>query len=1253
MAGIIGQDDNSKLCDFLSSVIPAFCESLAKGVKGFNKVSDSDVTKAVGAINAMASVLNAISNARVSGVDLESGWFNSDDFERVGDGLEKLSEPFKKFTEDVKDINIGPATQAFNVVGLIMSKMSGDSVGSVSDNLKKFGSNLKSFGKSYKAFAKNLTHIDTSSVRDLKSMLNTLKGTVKNFDTETIGKLKNLGTSIKNILKIDNTSLTGSFNSSLKGVLNQISSFAPKFKSAGKKLVSQYISGIKSKKSDSTDAYGDIAKAGSKELTKHNKDYLSVGKSAVESFTKGLKNETEIQKVIDAATRIGEKTKRALEKSLDINSPSKSLEKDGIFSLQGFARGLKNHVNLKKIRAAAENIGHTTDKGTRKSLDINSPSKVMEQDGHFAGLGFNNGLIGVLNETKTVGETLGKKGAASLFGGFAGTINEYFSQGKELGSNLFKKGYNLIVSRFPSVGNFFDGLKKRLEGVVKNPLKMGKDFYQKSAKEITQGLEKSIGGSGVKFGDALNNAVAKGGAGGKGSKGAKSAGKGIGKALHNAVSKGITDKKQIAKLLKNYFDMFVKLVPKYERLAKRNLSKSGYATIEYISRSFKNKDLRAAALYFSGGLADEINTNVADKLKKAGKKLNFKNYAKYVKIETKKVIKTVGQSFKDMKIWLDKIDPSKGLKKSILNMPSAVASWIKNYRPVTEYSKKAVKVLAKQYKAQGMNSDKANKKAKKSVQKLANYLFTSSGDYKKYVNDLDKQQKKLKKQESKAKRLRDIITNPKSNKKQVAAAIKELEKLTGRTKKTREAINKDMAAIAKGSEKSLKEFKNNIKSAINETLKFTDLDFSTGVNLMEHFMYSATKAEYVSGKLAHNLAAYSTTQIKAYTTYKKEMAAMKKSSSLWMTYGNGWGKKFVEWLEKQGFEAADTVHMLAFASEKDVKEIIDNYATNVKNEGQVMADAYKERGKEVKHFTENINKLSKMGFNPAIIAELIEKGVDGNPMTDVMLTWSKETIAEFNDEYKDYATLGEQAANSLTASMSNALNKSVLSVSSLANKAGKTAANAYVDGFVGIMNSDSTTTIIAKAVNKVASVGKTTDKSNGKTSKSTKKKTPGIEVVSKGVTKAYEEASKVGKVVVKNLKDNAAKAAMDGVDTAKQIISKSGILDPVVITPILDLTDLRRRANEMRTILDTSVSSALASQAVYATNTSAPSVQVTVKNDNKVFEDLINTFDNGLNRTADAMSKVKVVMDTGVLVGQIAKPMDKKLGQVATKKGRK
>jgi hypothetical protein len=79
----------------------------------------------------------------------------------------------------------------------------------------------------------------------------------------------------------------------------------------------------------------------------------------------------------------------------------------------------------------------------------------------------------------------------------------------------------------------------------------------------------------------------------------------------------------------------------------------------------------------------------------------------------------------------------------------------------------------------------------------------------------------------------------------------------------------------------------------------------------------------------------------------------------------------------------------------------------------------------------------------------------------------------------------------------------------------------------------------------------------------------------------------------------------------------------------------------------------LASQAVYATNTSSPSVNVTVKNNDKGIEDILNTLTDGFTHTTEAMSKFKIVMDTGAVVGQLSAPMDKKLGQIATKKGRK
>jgi hypothetical protein len=239
--------------------------------------------------------------------------------------------------------------------------------------------------------------------------------------------------------------------------------------------------------------------------------------------------------------------------------------------------------------------------------------------------------------------------------------------------------------------------------------------------------------------------------------------------------------------------------------------------------------------------------------------------------------------------------------------------------------------------------------------------------------------------------------------------------------------------------------------------------------------------------------------------------------------------------------------------------------------------------------------------------------------------------------------------------MSNALSKSVLSVSNLASKAGQAAANAYLNGFDGVMNSKTAKSVIATAATKAISASQTVttkDKTSKSTKKSAKDNSTGVAAIAKGTSKVYGVVGTLTDDLFKNLKGKAAKAANDTIGAAGKLVDESGILNPV-ITPLLDLTDLKRRAAEMKTILDTSLSTSLASQAVYATNTSSPSVNVTVKNNDKGIEDILNTLTDGFTHTTEAMSKFKIVMDTGAVVGQLSAPMDKKLGQIATKKGRK
>lgn len=1250
LAGIIGKDSVSQMSSFLDTVLPKFCSSLATGVKDFGDVSEDTVNKAVGAINAMASVLGAITTAKDKGVDFDTGWFNDSDFERVGKGLEALADPLKKFSKNLKGYDVSGTAQVINSMSAFMNRMAQTSIKSACDNMDKLSPVLESFSMDYKNSMSRIRQSDSAAASDVKTAITSINDAMKLADVKALSRLDSLGNAITALLKIDKNTTALSFTANMRNILDTIASYQPKFKNAGEKLVEMFNKGLGSKDKNIKTTAGDAADKAIKELDSRNKDFEDTGVDSITSFAKGLQNKEAINAVEYAAATLGKKAKEALDKSLDEHSPSKLFEKDGIFAVQGFVKGLKNKLHVRKAVKSSEDLGHASDKGLKHSLDEHSPSKVFEQSGIYGVIGFNNGLASGTKASYTMGKKLGSSSISGIFA----SINSMVDAGKKLGGSWIQQGYNWIIKQFPSVGNFMSGLQKKISGVVKNPLKMGKDFYQKTAKEMTDGIEKNLGLKDMKLDSSL---PASGVGNGKTGKGAKKAGKSIGKALHNAVSKGLTDKQQLAKLLQNYFNTFVKLVPKYDPFNKKNLSKSGYATAEYLAKSFKDKNLRSAALYFGDSFANEINAKVTESLKKAGKKLSFKNYSRAVKKESKTVVKSIADSFKVMNQWLDSIDPSKDLRKTISSIPSAVAGWANNYRPAEKYAKGAYKTLVKHYKDIGKSSSESDRKAKKNLQRFANYLYTTDSEYTKHVKRIDKNQKKIKKLNAKAKKYEDILNDPKSTKKQIKTATKGLERISKATDKARKAITENMTSIAKGSEKALKQFQKNIKDSVDATLKFSDVGFNTGINLMEHFMYSSKKVDYTTGKLAHNLAAYSTTQITAWNTYRKEIAEMEKAGSIWQTYGKGWGTKFVDWLKDQGFEAADTVHMLAFASEKDVKEIIDNYAKSVEASGQVLADNYFAKGEDVEHFIKNIDELTKKGFNPAIIQEMIDKGVDGNPMVDVMLTWNKEMIDRINKQYEGYDKLGQTAADSITGSMTVALAKSVANTSSDAKSAGAKMADNFCDGMIkelGIKFEP-----IVKSLSQIAKPTKkqkTSTKGGAAIKKSSKSfSTDGLKTVGSLAKTAITEISKLGNTATSISDEVNATIVDSATQTAikiSKILDDSGLLD-LSIRPTLDLSDIQSKASNLMGLLDTTTTSNLALQVAYAN--SAPTnnpVNVTVNNDNSKVEKKLDELNSGIQSTLSTMTDLKIVMDTNVLVGSIAKPMDKKLGQKAKKKGR-
>ena len=76
---------------------------------------------------------------------------------------------------------------------------------------------------------------------------------------------------------------------------------------------------------------------------------------------------------------------------------------------KNMANGLVQGMNAKKgdVSKAAKALGTAASNGTKTSLKIKSPSKIMEQVGIYAGEGLENGMLGMIQKIFNTGQNMG------------------------------------------------------------------------------------------------------------------------------------------------------------------------------------------------------------------------------------------------------------------------------------------------------------------------------------------------------------------------------------------------------------------------------------------------------------------------------------------------------------------------------------------------------------------------------------------------------------------------------------------------------------------------------------------------------------------------------------------------------------------------------------------------------------------------------------------------------------------------------
>lgn len=135
-----------------------------------------------------------------------------------------------------------------------------------------------------------------------------------------------------------------------------------------------------------------------------------------------------------------------------------------------------------------------------------------------------------------------------------------------------------------------------------------------------------------------------------------------------------------------------------------------------------------------------------------------------------------------------------------------------------------------------------------------------------------------------------------------------------------------------------------------------------------------------------------------------------------------------------------------------------------------------------------------------------------------------------------------------------------------------------------------------------------------------------------------------------------ADSATSGLSNAIQMISdliENGIDSQPTIRPVLDLSNVTTGANTLNSLLSSQRALGLVGEASLAFRSADSNKQMTVNVDTDGVVDELHNLRDDVYSLGEAVRQMRIVLDTGTLVGELAEPMDTALGQKAIYRGRR
>lgn len=430
------------------------------------------------------------------------------------------------------------------------------------------------------------------------------------------------------------------------------------------------------------------------------------------------------------------------------------------------------------------------------------------------------------------------------------------------------------------------------------------------------------------------------------------------------------------------------------------------------------------------------------------------------------------------------------------------------------------------------------KQARLSVIEYANALYKKTGQHKEDTKVIKENIKELRKLQNE---LNKVENSNKLSDKEKKSRVK---KLKSDIIKSEKELQEALKAPAKGMAKAYEEMQKQISDSIKSSLNVLSLSLDTQLDMFKKF---EDTTEITAADILINMES----QINGVKEWNRNLKTLSEK---------GFTKDILDKLRDMGPQAANHVKAFMTMTSEEMNKANELFKEKATMTAETLLNNFSNKITEAKQFSADIREMAKAGFNKDLIELMGQQGLGASEYVRAFLDMTGGQIQEFNRMFVESIKLPDSLTQEVMTSIAATGKQNLENMLGLSTEEAKTSgsrvSNAFVTGLQEKMNS--MIPAVKTAAYNLAKDVQTETKRNLNREK-------GINIAKVFADGLVEGLNASGSRV----KEAAVSIARTAYQAAMSVINDE--LSTPIITPVLDLTGVKANANQLTTLLNSSI----------------------------------------------------------------------------------